>query len=84
VSVLAGVRVCVWQQDIKPKNVFLTGKDCVRIGDLGCSKVMRQERLARTQIGRALLSRAIANATPTSAVGFRRIRSGVSRRLRAH
>ncbi len=41
-------------QDIKPKNVFLTSKDCVRIGDLGCSKVMKQS-LARTQIGKGAL-----------------------------
>jgi hypothetical protein len=38
------------EQDIKPKNIFLTSKDCVRIGDLGCSKVLKQS-LARTQIG---------------------------------
>ena len=37
-------------QDIKPKNVFLTGKNHVRLGDLGCAKLMKTG-LARTQIG---------------------------------
>jgi hypothetical protein len=37
-------------QDIKPKNIFLTGKNHVRLGDLGCAKLMKTG-LARTQIG---------------------------------
>ena len=41
---------CVLHRDIKPKNVFLTGKAHVRLGDLGCAKLMKGG-LARTQIG---------------------------------
>jgi hypothetical protein len=37
-------------QDIKPKNVFLTGKNHIRVGDLGCAKLMKGG-MARTQIG---------------------------------
>lgn len=40
----------VLHRDIKPKNVFLTGKNHVRLGDLGCAKLMKTG-LARTQIG---------------------------------
>jgi hypothetical protein len=40
----------VLHRDIKPKNVFLTGKNHVRLGDLGCAKLMKQG-MARTQIG---------------------------------
>jgi serine/threonine protein kinase len=40
----------VLHRDIKPKNVFLTGKNHVRLGDLGCAKLMKGG-LARTQIG---------------------------------
>lgn len=40
----------IMHRDIKPKNVFLTSKDHIRIGDLGCSKVLKKD-LARTQIG---------------------------------
>lgn len=40
----------VLHRDIKPKNVFLTGKAHVRLGDLGCAKLMKGG-LARTQIG---------------------------------
>ncbi|CAE7903644.1 NEK2, partial [Symbiodinium sp. KB8] len=38
--------------DMKPKNIFLTGKHHIRIGDLGCSKLIKSSSgLARTQIG---------------------------------
>lgn len=40
----------VLHRDIKPKNVFLTGKNHVRLGDLGCAKLMKSG-MARTQIG---------------------------------
>lgn len=40
----------VLHRDIKPKNVFLTGKAHVRLGDLGCAKLVKGG-LARTQIG---------------------------------
>ena len=40
----------VLHRDIKPKNVFLTGKNHVRLGDLGCAKLMKAG-MARTQIG---------------------------------
>ena len=43
----------VLHRDIKPKNVFLTGKNHVRLGDLGCAKLMKGG-LARTQIGERL------------------------------
>ncbi|RYY36236.1 hypothetical protein EON62_01900 [archaeon] len=37
-------------QDLKPKNIFLTAKNHIRLGDLGCAKLMKTG-LARTQIG---------------------------------
>lgn len=40
----------IMHRDLKPKNIFLTGEHHIRIGDLGCSKLMRNG-LARTQIG---------------------------------
>jgi NIMA (never in mitosis gene a)-related kinase len=40
----------VLHRDIKPKNVFLTGKNHIRLGDLGCAKLMKSG-MARTQIG---------------------------------
>jgi serine/threonine protein kinase len=40
----------ILHRDIKPKNVFLTSKHHVRLGDLGCAKLMKTG-LARTQIG---------------------------------
>jgi NIMA (never in mitosis gene a)-related kinase len=40
----------VLHRDLKPKNVFLTGKNHVRLGDLGCAKLMKSG-MARTQIG---------------------------------
>jgi serine/threonine protein kinase len=43
--------ICV--QDLKPKNVFLTAKNHVRLGDLGCAKLLKHDGgLARTQIGK--------------------------------
>lgn len=39
----------ILHRDIKPKNVFLTGKNHVRMGDLGCAKFMKTG-LARTQV----------------------------------
>jgi serine/threonine protein kinase len=45
----------VLHRDIKPKNVFLTGKNHVRLGDLGCAKLMKAG-MARTQIGERALS----------------------------
>jgi serine/threonine protein kinase len=44
----------VLHRDIKPKNVFLTGKNHVRLGDLGCAKLMKAG-MARTQIGEVLI-----------------------------
>ena len=49
----------VLHRDIKPKNIFLTGKNHVRLGDLGCAKLMKGG-LARTQIG-ALAGCAVHN-----------------------
>ena len=43
-------RQSVLHRDLKPKNIFLTAADQVRIGDLGCSKLMKN-RLTRTQVG---------------------------------
>ena len=40
----------VLHRDLKPKNVFLTGKNHIRLGDLGCAKLMKSG-MARTQIG---------------------------------
>lgn len=40
----------VLHRDIKAKNIFLTGKNHVRLGDLGCAKLMKAG-MARTQIG---------------------------------
>ena len=40
----------VLHRDIKPKNIFLTSKHHVRLGDLGCAKLIKTG-LARTQIG---------------------------------
>jgi len=37
-------------RDVKAKNVFLTSKNHVRLGDLGCAKLLKAG-LARTQIG---------------------------------
>ena len=56
----------VLHRDIKPKNVFLTGKAHVRLGDLGCAKLMKGG-LARTQIG----ERARARHTPGAVVSCR-------------
>lgn len=43
---------CLALQDMKPKNIFLTGKHHIRIGDLGCSKLIKSSSgFARTQIG---------------------------------
>ena len=43
-------RAKVLHRDLKPKNIFLTAADQVRLGDLGCAKLTKG-RLARTQIG---------------------------------
>ena len=40
----------ILHRDLKPKNVFITGKNHVRLGDLGCAKLMKSG-MARTQIG---------------------------------
>ena len=40
----------VLHRDIKARNVFLTGKNLVRLGDLGCAKLLKAG-MARTQIG---------------------------------
>lgn len=40
----------ILHRDIKPKNIFLTAADQVKLGDLGCSKLVKVG-LARTQIG---------------------------------
>ena len=40
----------VLHRDMKAKNVFLTGKNHVRLGDLGCAKLLKAG-MARTQIG---------------------------------
>ena len=40
----------VLHRDLKPKNIFLTGKNHIRLGDLGCAKFMKSG-MARTQIG---------------------------------
>ena len=40
----------ILHRDIKPKNVFLTASNHVRVGDLGCAKLLKGG-LAKTQIG---------------------------------
>lgn len=40
----------ILHRDLKPKNIFLTSSKHVRIGDLGCAKLMKT-RLTRTQVG---------------------------------
>lgn len=40
----------VLHRDIKSKNIFLTGKCHVRLGDLGCAKLLKAG-MAKTQIG---------------------------------
>ena len=46
-------------RDVKAKNVFLTSKNHVRLGDLGCAKLLKAG-LARTQIGTRVRERARA------------------------
>ena len=38
-------------QDLKPKNIFLSGSGDVKIGDLGCSKLVANHNFAKTQVG---------------------------------
>eukprot|EP00948_MAST-09A_sp_MAST-9A-sp1_P000552 g552.t1 len=40
----------ILHRDIKPKNIFLTPSDKVKLGDLGCSKLSKKG-LANTQVG---------------------------------
>ena len=43
-------RVNVLHRDLKPKNIFITEHNAIRLGDLGCAKIMKAG-MARTQIG---------------------------------
>ena len=38
-------------RDLKPKNIFITEGHKIRLGDFGCSKLLKRGSLARTQIG---------------------------------
>ena len=49
-------------RDVKAKNVFLTSKNHVRLGDLGCAKLLKAG-LARTQIGTRVHARVRATHT---------------------
>eukprot|EP01138_Halocafeteria_seosinensis_P016381 gb/GECG01016712.1/.p1 GENE.gb/GECG01016712.1/~~gb/GECG01016712.1/.p1 ORF type:complete len:434 (+),score=43.15 gb/GECG01016712.1/:1-1302(+) len=40
----------ILHRDIKPKNIFLTDKNHIRLGDLGCAKLIKSG-MAKTQIG---------------------------------
>ena len=40
----------ILHRDLKPKNIFLSAKDSIRIGDLGSCKLMKA-RFTRTQVG---------------------------------
>ena len=43
-------KINVMHRDLKPKNIFLTAHNQIRLGDLGCAKIMKAG-MARTQIG---------------------------------
>jgi len=40
----------ILHRDLKPKNIFISSKDLIRIGDLGSCKLMKS-RFTRTQVG---------------------------------
>jgi NIMA (never in mitosis gene a)-related kinase len=41
----------ILHRDLKPKNIFLTASNNVKIGDLGCSKIVEKNKLSQTQVG---------------------------------
>ena len=43
-------KINIMHRDLKPKNIFLTAHNQIRLGDLGCAKIMKAG-MARTQIG---------------------------------
>lgn len=57
VQICRGVEVLhankILHRDLKPKNIFLTAGNVVKIGDLGCSKLTKGQ-LSKTQVDKSL------------------------------